>query len=105
MNFSTFFNRFILFYIITIGLCIITNYYIQSILENSSSLNFRDPLEVSIIISFLIGIWAFYCVIYLIFSLYMFLESSSFMILKKMILTNLSVIIIIVEAFIHSKLF
>ena len=98
------FNWFYLFYIILIGLCIQTNLIIQRTLDTSKSLISGDALGNGLIVSFLIGFWSLFCIVYSLFAIVKYLDTRKRLILMRLILIVLTILVIVGGALLQANM-
>ena len=99
------FNWFYLFYIILVGLCVQTNLIIQWALDTSKPLISGDALGNGLIVSFLVGFWSIFCIVYSLFAIVKYLDTRKRLILKRLILSILTIIVIVVGAVFQANMY
>lgn len=99
MNKLKAFKWFYLFYLVLIGLSIKTNLIIQNVLDTSNPPISGDALGNGLIVTFLVLIWALFCIIYSLFGIVKYLGTRRKIILKRLILSVLTIIVIVGAAF------
>ncbi|RFC53087.1 hypothetical protein [Brumimicrobium aurantiacum] len=95
-------NWFYLFYLVLIGLSIKTNLIIQNVLDTSNPPISGDALGNGLTVTFLVLIWGLFSIIYFLFAIVKYLDTRRKIILKRLILSILTIIVIVGAAILQA---